>query len=148
MTIYVDGDACPVLKNITKIAKEKKIEMIVICDFNHDLKLEYGQLILVDQSSDQADFAIINKVKENDILVTQDYGLAALALAKKTKVINHFGVEYTNENIEMMLYTRYQVKKSINSKQKNHIRGPKKRTEIDNRNFETGLNKLLSKHLI
>lgn len=74
MTIYVDGDACPVLKNITKIAKEKKIEM--------------------------------------------------------------------------MLYTRYQVKKSINSKQKNHIRGPKKRTEIDNRNFETGLNKLLSKHLI
>ncbi|MGN1318135.1 MAG: YaiI/YqxD family protein [Lachnospirales bacterium] len=143
MTIYVDADACPVIKQTEKIAKKYKIKTVLISDTNHILKSEYSEIITVDKGSDSADFVIANKCNNNDIVVTQDYGVAAMVLAKGGYPIHQNGKWYTKDNIDSFLMIRHINKKARNSKAKNHLKGPKKRTEADNIAFMDSLEKLI-----
>lgn len=146
MKIYIDGDACPVLDIVQDLAQEYHLELIVVCDPHHLLNLEYGKLILVDQQRDAADFVLLRHVQENDILVTRDYGLASMALSKKAYVIHPSGKEYTDKNIDELLFQRYVSNKMRKSSGKKHLRGPKKRSHEDNERFYTALeNKIKSR---
>ena len=143
MKIYVDADACPVVRIVEQVAKDNNIPVILLCDTNHILQSEYSEVKIVGAGADAVDFALINMCRKNDIVVTQDYGVAAMALGKGAYAIHQSGKWYTDENIDMMLMERHLNKKARRSSGKNHIKGPKKRTEEDDARFRESFEKLV-----
>lgn len=140
MKILVDADACPVKKEIVKVAKELSLEVIMFVDNTHVLQDEYAQVVTVDKGRDSADFALVNKVKSQDIVVSQDYGVATMALAKGGHVLNQDGLIYTAENIDALLFQRYTSAKIRRSG--GRTSGPKKRDKNSNEKFEEIFRKL------
>ena len=140
--ILVDADACPVKEIIVKLAKEKDIPVTMLIDTAHQLNDGYSRVITVDKGADRVDFALIGLLKRKDIVVTQDYGLAAMALAKGAKVINQNGFLYRDENIERLLMERHLSAKARRSGIR--TKGPSKRTKEDNDKFERAFAKLLA----
>lgn len=106
MKIYIDADGCPVVKSTIDIARKHNIKCIIICDTAHRIEHEGVQTIVVSQGADSVDFKLVNMINKGDIVITQDYGLAAMCLGKKTLVLNQDGKEYTNENISGLLEYR------------------------------------------
>lgn len=74
---------------------------------------------------------------------SQDYGVAAMALGKGAFAIHQSGKWYTNDNIDQMLMERHLNKKARRSSHKNHIKGPKKRTEEDDERFTQSFEKMI-----
>lgn len=146
MKIIVDADACPVKDIIETVAKELKIPVIMMIDTSHILTSDYSEIVTVSKAPDAVDFAVINRAAKGDIIVTQDYGVAAMALGKGAYAIHQNGTWYTNENIETMLMTRHLSKKAVRSNKKHHIKGPKKRTKEDDIHFETSFRKLCQQY--
>ena len=107
MKILVDADACPVKEIIEKVAREYNIKVIMLIDSSHILYSDYSEIYTVGQGKDAVDIALINKTEQSDIVVTQDYGVAALALGKGAYAINNNGLIYTNDNIDRMLFERH-----------------------------------------
>ncbi|MEE0265759.1 MAG: YaiI/YqxD family protein [Acutalibacteraceae bacterium] len=147
MTVFIDADGCPVIKEAEKLCKKYNVFLTVMCDPSHIIKSDYAKVITVGAGANAVDLALINSCKQGDIVITQDYGLAALALGKGCRAINQNGMLYTNDNIDMLLDTRYIAQKLRNSKSKHHIKGPKKRTKQDNLSFTASFEKLLSELL-
>lgn len=145
MKIYVDADACPVTRIIERVAKEYGIDVVLLCDTNHILQSDYSEVRVIGAGSDAVDLALINKCGKGDIVVTQDYGVAALALGKNAYAIHQSGRIFTDDNIGGLLMDRHLAKKSRMSSSKNHLKGPKKRTKADDNNFEKSLRKLINK---
>jgi len=145
--IYVDADACPVVKQVEKIAKSSNIPVVLLCDTSHVLNSEYSEVIVVDAGADSVDFALINRCKKDDIVVTQDYGVACMALSKKAFPIHQSGKWYTNENIDELMMVRH-LSKMARMKSKSHLKGPAKRTEDDNKRFEESFQALIEKVLV
>lgn len=145
MKILVDADACPVLRIVEGIAKEKQIPLLLICDTSHILDTQYGEVVTVSRGADAADFALIARAAAGDVVVTQDYGVAAMALGKKVYAIHQSGREYTNENIDQMLFERHMSKKARRSNGRFRGKGPAKRTPEDDLKFEAAFRKLLDR---
>lgn len=144
MRIFVDADACPVVKIIEKIAKRYKIGVTLLCDTNHILNSDYSDVRVIGAGTDAVDFALVNMLKKGDVAVTQDYGLAAMVLSKDAHCIHQSGKIFTDDNIEGLLMDRHLSKKARMSKSKHHIKGPKKRTEDDNQLFEEAFEKMIA----
>lgn len=143
MKIFVDADACPVVRIVEEIAQKNKIPVALLCDTNHVLSSEYSEVKIIGAGADAVDFALINLCRKNDIVVTQDYGVAAMALGKGAYPIHQSGRWYTNENIDRLLMERHTAKKARMSSKKNHIKGPKKRTKEDDIQFLESFQKLI-----
>lgn len=111
MRNYVDADACPVVNIIEKIAKHYNIPVSLIYDTNHIIYSDYSKIIVVGVGADAVDYKLISLCNKGDIVVTQDYGVAAMALGKEAYAIHQSGKWYTNENIDMMLMERHLNKK-------------------------------------
>jgi len=142
--IYVDADACPVVKIVENVAKKYKIPVSLLCDTNHVLDSAYSQVIVIGAGADAVDFALIGKCKKGDVVVTQDYGVAAMALGKGAYAIHQSGKWYTNDNIDMLLMERHLAKEARRKSSKNHMKGPSKRTREDDLNFEQSFEKLIN----
>lgn len=141
MKIIVDADACPVKDIIEELALEYRLEVIMVSNINHLITSQYAKVVVVDGASEAADIAIINLTRRGDIVVTQDYGLASMALAKSSYAINPLGHQYTATNIEGLLYSRF-----VNQKARRagiRIGGPRKRNQDDNRRFRKRLQELI-----
>ena len=121
MKILIDADACPVVKQVEEIAKKHNIETIIFSDTSHIFNSDYCEVRVVDQGADAVDFAIMSVCKAGDIVVTQDYGVAAMALGKGAKAIHHSGMEYTEANIDRLLMDRHLAKKE-RAKGKHRVR--------------------------
>ena len=161
MHIYVDADACPVIRIVENIAKKYNIETTLICDTNHVLTSDYSDVVTVSAGADAVDFKLVNLCTRDDIVVTQDYGVAAMALSKGAYAIHQSGKWYTDENIDRMLMERHLNKKARRGSAKNHIKGrtmsgghrlcadrsgsgdPKKRTNEDDERFAQSFEKLV-----
>lgn len=144
MKIYVDADACPVVRIVEKVAKENKLEVCLLCDTNHVLQSDYSDIKVIGAGADAVDFALISLCKSGDVVVTQDYGVAAMALGKNAYAIHQSGRWYTNDNIDQLLMERHMAKAARRAKSKNHVCGPKKRTLEDDKYFEESFRKLIS----
>ena len=107
MKIIVDGDACPGISIIVNIAKEYGLELIIYCDINHYINVGYGEVRIVDSGFQSVDMKVVNECLNNDIVISQDYGVAAICLGKKASAISPKGYIYTNENIGAMLEQRH-----------------------------------------
>ena len=145
MKIYVDADACPVVRIVEKLAKKYEIPCTLLCDTNHVLSSEYSNVIIVGAGADAVDFKLISLLTRGDICVSQDYGVAAMALGKGCYAIHQSGKWYTNENIDQMLMERHLSKKARRSSSKHHLKGPAKRTTEDDQRFEESFEKLIQK---
>ena len=142
MMIYVDADACPVTRITERIAKEHGVPVTLLCDTNHSLTSDYSTVKVIGAGADAVDLALINLCQRGDIVVTQDYGLAALALGKGARAIHQSGLWYTDENIDGLLMERHLAKKARRSS-KNHLKGPSKRTKEDDQRFADSLERLI-----
>ena len=141
MRILIDADGCPVIKQSIKVAKKFDLEAVIFCDTSHYFDEENVKTVFISKGVDAVDFAILNNLKTNDIVVTQDYGLASLVLSKNAYAINQNGMIYTKENIDELLYSRYISKKMRLSGAR--LKGPKKREKSQNAIFEESLKKLI-----
>lgn len=145
MKIFIDADACPVVRIVEDIAKKYAIPVILLCDTNHILHSDYSEIKVIGAGADAVDFALVNQCQRGDIVVTQDYGVAAMILGKGAYGIHQSGKWYTNENIDQMLMERHMAKKARRASHKNHLKGPRKRTEEDDLRFIESFERLLTK---
>lgn len=143
MTIYIDADACPVTGIVEKIAAEYGIPVVLLCDINHIMSSDYSTVKVIDAGRDAVDFALINLVRTGDIVVTQDYGVAAMALGRRAAAIHQSGRWYTDVNIDRLLMERHMAKEARRKSGKHHLHGPKKRTEEDDRRFAESFRKMI-----
>lgn len=146
MRIYIDADACPVTRIAEKIAKEYGVPVTLLCDTNHVLTSDYSDIRVIGAGADAVDIALINLCQRGDIVITQDYGVAALALGKGARAIHQSGKWYTNENIDGLLMERHLAKKARRSG-KHHLKGSAKRTEEDDRRFTESFERLIQEAL-
>ena len=142
--IAIDADGWPVVKLAAGIAKECSVCCTVVCDSAHVFEKErlFGsEVVVVSQGADSVDFYIVNNIRRGDIVVTQDYGLAAMCLAKKATVVNQNGQIYSDDNISGLLESRALGKKIRRSG--GRLKGPSKRTVEQDEKFERTLRRLL-----
>lgn len=142
MTIYVDADACPVKKIIVQQAKKRAIPVVMLIDTSHELQDDYAQVITVAKGPDSVDFKLVTLVHSGDLVVTQDTGVAAMALGKGAQCINQNGLMYTNSNIDMMLYTRHE---NSRARRRGHYTAVPARTKQDDEAFCRAFCALLDK---
>ena len=143
MQIFVDADVCPVVDIVEKIAKEYNVPVTLLCDTNHVLSSAYSEVVIVGAGADAVDYKLISICHKGDIVVSQDYGVAAMALGKGAYAIHQSGKWYTNDNIDQMLMERHLNKKARRSSHKNYIKGSKKRTEEDDERFAQSFEKMV-----
>ena len=143
MQIFVDADACLVVDIVETIAEKYNISTTLLCDTNHILYSDYSDVIVVGAGADTVDYKLISICHKGDVVVSQDYGVAAMALGKGAYAIHQSGKWYTDENIDRMLMERHLNKKARRGLAKNHIKGPKKRTNEDDERFAQSFEKLV-----
>ena len=145
MQIFIDADACPVVKIVERVAKEHGIPVTLLCDTNHVLSSEYSTVKVIGAGADAVDFALITLCHKGDVVVTQDYGLAAMILGKGAYGIHQSGMYYTSDNIDRLLLERHLAQKARRAKAKSHLKGPSKRTPQDDAAFAGQLERLLAR---
>ena len=143
MRVFVDADACPVVGIVEKVAKKHNAPVTLLCDTNYVLSSDYSEVIVVGAGADAVDYKLISICHKGDIVVSQDYGVAAMALGKGAYAIHQSGKWYTNENIDQMLMERHLNKKARRASRKNHLKGPRKRTSEDDERFRESFKKMI-----
>ena len=141
MTIFIDADGCPVVDITVRLATQAKINCVIICDTAHIFEKPGAKTITVSKGNDSVDFTLVNMITKGDIVVTQDYGLAAMCLARGVIPINQNGMIYNDSNIDALLMQRYTAKKIRMAG--GRLKGPAKRTQAQNQAFEDMLRELL-----
>ena len=145
MKILIDADACPVTRLTESIAKRHGLPCVLLCDTNHVLTSDYSEVRTIGAGADAVDFALINLCRRGDAVITQDYGVAAMALGKGAYAIHQSGKWYTDDNIDELLMQRHLTKKARMSSRKSHLKGPARRTAEDDRRFAESFERLLMK---
>jgi len=140
--ILVDADACPVKGIIVRLAKQKNIPVIMFIDTSHELSDGYSRIITVDKQAESVDFALMALLTREDIVVTQDYGLAAMVIGKGAKAINQNGLIFSDKNMDRLLLERH-IGKEIR-RAGGRTRGPAKRAKEDDSRFESSFRDLIS----
>lgn len=141
MNILIDADGCPVVDLTLRAANRAGVPVIILCDTAHRIEREGAQTLVFDKGADSVDFALVNRVKPGDVVVTQDYGLASMCLARCARVLNQNGLEYTAENIDALLLRRYENKKLLRAGK--HPKGSAKRTKEQDQAFAARLEAML-----
>ena len=134
MKVLIDADGCPVVNEVIKISKQFDLDVLLLCDTAHVFHREDVEVLVFSKGRDSVDFALVNRVSKGDIVVTQDYGLAAMVLAKGGYTISQNGMLYTTENIDQLLFARAASKKARDAGVR--LKGPSKRKKEDNEAFE------------
>ena len=141
MKILVDADACPVKPIIIRLAKQWSIPVTMLIDTSHELNDGYSTVITVDKHADSVDYALMRLLTREDIVVTQDYGLAAMVIGKGAKAINQNGLVFTETNMDKLLMERHIGQKIRRGG--GRVKGPPKRTKDDDTRFEVMFEKML-----
>ncbi len=137
MKILIDADGCPVTGITVRIAKQKNISCMIICDTAHRIQYDGVETIIVDKGADSADYRLVNLVQAGDLVITQDYGLAAMCLSRNALVLNQDGKQYTEENISGLLEFRAASAKYRHAG--GRMKGPSKRTAQQDCDFENAV---------
>jgi Uncharacterized protein conserved in bacteria len=139
--ILVDADACPVKEIIVREAKARAIPVWMVCDTSHELSDGYSTVAVVDKARDSADLYLANRMQPGDLVVSQDYGVAAMALGRGCLALNQNGRPYTAENIDQLLLERYLGQKARRAGKRSTP--VKKRTTADDEAFCAALCRML-----
>lgn len=143
MKVLIDADACPVVDIAVSLCMQYAVPCTLVCDTAHQFRRPGAETIVIDKGADSVDFALVNRVSPGDIVITQDYGLASMCLARSARVLHQDGWEYTSFNIDALLFQRHEARKLRASG--GRTKGPKKRTVQQDQAFCTALDSLLQK---
>ena len=141
MRIYIDADGCPVVNQAIRLGNKAGLEVVLLCDTSHVFQREGARTITVSKGADSVDFALVNLLEPGDIAVTQDYGLAAMCLARGAKAISQDGMVYDDGNINALLLARHTAKKIRNAG--GRLRVNAKRTPRQDEAFEEAFSRLI-----
>lgn len=141
MRILIDGDGCPVVDRTISLAHEYHIACILFCDTAHYFQRSGAVTITVDKGADSVDFALVNQIRPGDLVITQDYGLAAMCLSRGAVPIRQDGLIYHKDNIDALLTARHTAQKVRRGG--GRLKGPPKRSADEDLRFEASLRSLL-----
>lgn len=141
MQVLIDADACPVVDIAVRLCKQYNIPCLLLCDTAHIMHREGADTLIFDKGADSVDFALVNRAKAGDIVITQDYGLASMCLGKRVRVLHQDGWEYTEYNISGLMEQRHAAKKHRLAG--GRTKGPAKRTRQQDEAFAAAFEKLL-----
>ena len=141
MDVLIDADACPVVDIAVTLCLRYKVSCVLLCDTAHQMHREGATTLVFDKGADSVDFALVNRVRPGDLVITQDYGLASMCLARGAQVMHQDGWEYTADNISGLLEQRHAAKKFRAAG--GRTKGPSKRTPAQNAAFSKALEALL-----
>lgn len=141
MKVLIDADACPVVDITVGLCREFQTQCLLFCDTAHEIHKEGTQTLVFDKGADSVDYALVNRVDPGDIVVTQDYGLASMCLAKNARVLHQDGWEYTQYNIEALLFQRHASREYRAAG--GRTKGPAKRKNAQNQAFAAALRQML-----
>lgn len=141
MQVLVDADGCPVVEITVALCRQYQVKCMLLCDTAHSMERDGAQTLIFDKGADSVDFALVGRVYPGDIVVTQDYGLASMCLAKQARVLHQDGWEYTSSNIDGLLLMRHETRKFRAAGHR--TKGPRKRTQEQNDAFARLLEALL-----
>jgi uncharacterized protein YaiI (UPF0178 family) len=144
MRVLIDADGCPVVDIAVSLARQHKAECLILCDTAHHFAREGAQTLVFSKGADSVDFALVNRVKPGDIVITQDYGLAAMCLARRAIPVNQDGLVYSDQNMDALLLARHTARKIRNAG--GRLKGPSKRTAAQDNAFEAKLRALLEQN--
>lgn len=151
MKIYVDADACPVKQAVIDLASKYQLNAVFIFSISHSGNLKLNkerkniEFVMVDNVSQAADMAIINRVNSEDIVITGDFGLASIVLSKKAAVISHSGNIFDESTIDKLLFERHLSAFIRNSG--GRVKGPAKREKQENDKFRNVLESVILKKM-
>ena len=141
MTVLIDADGCPVTKIAIQLCKQYRIPCTILCDTAHEFHQDGVVTLIFDKGADSVDFALVRRVKKCDLVITQDYGLASMCLARGCRVLHQDGWEYTSDNIDALLLVRHESRKHRAAG--GRFKGPRKRTPQQDTAFESALDTIL-----
>jgi len=141
--ILIDADGCPVVDIAARTARQHNIECLILCDTAHEFRKEGATTITVSKGADSVDFALVNLLQKGDVVITQDFGLAAMCLARGALPLNQDGMIYSDNNIDGLLHQRHAAQKIRRGG--GRLKGPAKRAPEQDRAFERMLEEILSK---
>ncbi|WP_347549555.1 DUF188 domain-containing protein [Pseudalkalibacillus hwajinpoensis] len=148
LTLFVDADACPVPVKEEIMSFQQaltNVEIIFVASYAHmSTTFREAKWVMVDSEKEEADLYIHRHCRKGDLAITQDYGLASLLLPKGVFILSPRGKSYTEENISMLLHTRYLASKSRRAGK--HTKGPRKFTDEDRMSFRKELIRILSNY--
>lgn len=145
MRLLIDADGCPVVRIAAVCAMQRSIPVTLVCDSAHLFDLPGAEVITVPKGADSADFRLVNMIRAGDVVVTQDYGLAAMSLARRAHVVSQNGLIYTDDNIDSLLLARHTSRKLRNAGVR--MKGPAKRTREQDAAFLMTLEKILDSNM-
>ena len=141
MTVFIDADGCPVVDSTVKAAAKAGVECMIICDTSHVFEKAGAKTVTVSKGADSVDFALVNMIHKGDIVITQDYGLAAMCLARGGVPLSQDGMVYNDKNMDALLLQRHTAKKIRMAG--GRLKGPAKRTVEQDESFVKALEVLL-----
>ena len=141
MKMLIDADACPVTDIAVNVCRHFHLPCFLLCDTAHTLYKEGAETLVFDKGADSVDFALVNRIELGDIVITQDYGLASMCLAKQAIILYQDGWQYTKDNIDALLFQRHTARKHRAAG--GRFKGPAKRTPQQDQAFYDALNCLL-----
>ena len=139
-TLFVDADACPVTREALACARRAGIPCVLCADKGHNLAKHvrkgdpteptdgfWVDFLYVEQGRDAADFAIVCELEEGDVVVTQDMGLASMALGRGAKAIGVRGQLYDRRTIDTLMMVRHaeQTERRKTHRERGKIQGDK-----------------------
>ena len=141
MKVLIDADGCPVVDITVRLCKKYQVACVLLCDTAHELHRDGAVTLVFDKGADSVDFALVNRVSAGDVVITQDYGLASMCLARNAKVLHQDGWAYTEDNIQALLFQRHAAKAYRNAG--GRTKGPAKRKPQQNDYFSAALEAML-----
>lgn len=143
MRVLIDADGCPVVDETVRLTQKQDIEALILCDTSHRIERPGVRTIICSKGPDSVDFTLFNLLKAGDLVITQDYGLAAMCLSRGARTFDQNGMEYTADNIDSLLLSRHTGQKL--RRMGRRTKGPKKRTQEQNEAFCIKLQQMLER---
>lgn len=140
MKVLVDADGCPVVDITVRLCQQFSVPCVLLCDTAHILQRDGAETLVFDKGADSVDFALVNRIAPGDIVVTQDYGLASMCLARQAVILHQDGWQYTQDNIDALLFQRHTARKHRAAG--GRFKGPAKRTAQQDQAFCNALEAL------
>lgn len=141
MKVLIDADGCPVVEITVGLCRKFNIECLILCDTAHEFHRDGAKTLIFDKGADSVDYALVNRVDRGDLVITQDYGLASMCLARSARVMHQDGWFYTRDNIDALLLARHESRKLRASGKR--MKGPARRRPEQNAAFQTTLEAFL-----
>jgi uncharacterized protein len=144
--VFIDADACPVTRDALAIARTDSIPVVLVANDSQNL----GQfadrvgveILQVGSGRDAADFAMVPRLAPGDVVVTNDTGLAAMALARGARAINPRGRVYQAATIDAKLAVRHAEQR--HRRAGGRTGGPAPFKDEDRERFRESLRRLLA----